>query len=242
MNIIGPFMAGCRALAASLPNRCLLCHQQVAAPGSGICLTCLQTCLYRTPVCLGCGRKLTILARYCGGCLTTRPLPVIAPASYHSLLGPLIPRIKYQAQFAAMPPLVTALVQQVNALHAAEVIPIPQVLIPVPLHPRRLRQRGFNQAWLIARMLGQQLQLPVADGVLQRVVATLPQTGMDGRARRRNLRGAFRVMDKFPYQRIALVDDVVTTGTTVDEIARTLAPWTPDIQVWCLARAEAPGV
>ncbi|GGY96153.1 hypothetical protein GCM10007169_11540 [Shewanella fodinae] len=95
---------------------------------------------------------------------------------------------------------------------------------------------------MIASMLGQQLQLPVDDSLLQRVVATVPQAGLDGQARRRNLRGAFVLKAALPYQRIALIDDVVTTGTTVDEIARTLSPWTPDLQVWCLARAEAPGM
>ncbi|MBO1272330.1 ComF family protein [Shewanella sp. 4t3-1-2LB] len=242
MNIFDSLVAGCRALIASLPNRCLLCHQQLCPPGSGICKTCLQACLYPCPVCLGCGRPLQTLQRYCGDCLTSQPVPVVAPASYHSLLGPLIPRIKYQAQFTALPPLVRALADSVSTLVSHNIIALPQVLLPVPLHPQRIRERGFNQAWMIANMLGQQLQLPVDDSLLQRVVATVPQAGLDGQARRRNLRGAFVLKAALPYQRIALIDDVVTTGTTVDEIARTLAPWTPDLQVWCLARAEAPGM
>ncbi|MCL1075521.1 ComF family protein [Shewanella dokdonensis] len=235
-------MAGCQKFITSLPNRCLLCHQQLCSAATGICHTCLQSCLYTSPVCLGCGRELQTLQRYCGACLALQPIPVIAPASYHSLLGPLIPKIKYQAQFTALPPLVLALERRLAMLVAHNLTVLPQALLPVPLHPHRLRERGFNQAWMIASMLGQKLQLPVVDNLLRRVVATVPQTGLDGRARRRNLRDAFMLTADLPYQRIALVDDVVTTGTTVDEIARTLAPWTPDLQVWCLARAEAPGM
>ncbi|MDF0534660.1 double zinc ribbon domain-containing protein [Shewanella sp. A32] len=243
MNKFSPFLAGCRALlAASLPNRCLLCHQRLLSASSGICDVCLQSCLYQTPVCLGCGLPLTTPCRYCGSCLSTQPIPVVAPASYHSLLGPLIPQIKYHAQFAALPPLVKALADRVTQALSDELIILPQVLVPVPLHPHRLRQRGFNQATVIAKLLGQYLQLPVDEQLVQRQTETLPQAGLDGQARRSNLQGAFLVTQAVSWQRIALIDDVVTTGTTINELARSLSPWTPDLQVWCLARAEAPGM
>ncbi|MCH1921170.1 ComF family protein [Shewanella sp. A3A] len=239
--MVSPFWQRCRALlAASLPNRCLLCHQTIPAPQRGICASCLGSSIYQTDVCLGCGKPLTLVADYCGSCMTHQPLKVIAPSSYHSMLGPLIPAIKYQAQFAALPALTSALVARIQYLLAAGLLELPQVILPVPLHPQRLAHRGYNQAWLIAQRLAQQLQLPLDDQLLRRVSNTPAQAQLSGKQRRQNLAGAFALARPSPYQRIALVDDVVTTGSTVNEIARLLRASAPSIQVWCLARAEAP--
>ncbi|WP_417762686.1 ComF family protein [Shewanella sp.] len=233
----------CRAiLGASLPNRCLLCHQTIAAPHRGVCPTCVANSIYQSEVCLGCGKPLTIAAEYCGSCLHHRPIKVVAPASYHSMLGPLIPAIKYQAQFAALPALTAALVARIQHLVAAELLELPQVVLPVPLHRQRLAHRGYNQAWLIANTLAAQLQLPLDDKLLARTSNTPAQAQLTGKQRRQNLSGAFALTRASPYQRIALVDDVVTTGSTVNEIARLLRTSAPSIQVWCLARAEAPKI
>ncbi|QTE90906.1 ComF family protein [Shewanella algae] len=238
-----PLSAGCRALlAASLPNRCLLCHQQIPSASQGLCACCLAATCYRQPICLGCGRELTVIARFCGSCMKHSPIPVVAPASYHSALGPLVGRVKYQQDFAPLPALVKALSCRVKALTAAGLICWPQALVPVPLHPARLQQRGFNQAWVIASMLSQELGLPLEDSLLLRIADTAPQAGLSGKARRRNLAKAFAVSGAPKWQRLVLVDDVVTTGTTIREAAKALAPWSPDVQVWCLARAEAPGL
>ncbi|GAB1095946.1 MAG: hypothetical protein Sw2LagBPW_14220 [Shewanella algae] len=91
-------------------------------------------------------------------------------------------------------------------------------------------------------MLSQELALPLEDSLLLRIADTAPQAGLSGKARRRNLAKAFAVSGAPKWQRLVLVDDVVTTGTTIREAAKALAPWSPDVQVWCLARAEAPGL
>ncbi|MCG9720292.1 ComF family protein [Shewanella sp. Isolate7] len=227
-------------LAASLPNRCMICHQRVVLPQRGICLTCLDAGLYSSPSCLGCGRTMSLQSAYCGTCMTTQPLKVVAPASYHQGLGETVAAIKYQGQLAGLSPIVQALVRRIHTLVAAEAISLPQVLLPVPLHPRRLRQRGFNQAYLIACELGQALSIPVLPDALVRISDTPPQAGLTGKQRRRNLAGAFSLSHGFEYQRVALVDDVVTTGTTAMEIAKLLEGRYIQVQVWCLARAEAP--
>jgi ComF family protein len=120
-------------------------------------------------------------------------------------------------------------------------LPLPALILPVPLHPARLRERGFNQALVLARQLGADLGIPVASEGLGRVRQTPPQQGLSARERKRNLRGAFRVNTEYALPgSIALVDDVVTTMSTMHELARVIRrahPAVPDLHVWCLARA-----
>lgn len=229
-------------IAASLPNRCLLCHQSITAPATGICAVCLQASLYHDPICLGCGKSMLLEQDYCGECQRRSPRKIIAPCSYHQGLGPWVGAIKYQGQLAALPILCHALVARIKHLERQGLLSLPQAIVPVPLHPTRLRQRGFNQAWLIAKELSQLLQLPLVTQGLTRQQDTRPQAGLSGAQRRRNLHHAFQLTEDFAYQRIALVDDVVTTGTTVTEIARLFEARYVQVQVWCLARAEAPGL
>jgi ComF family protein len=268
-----------RQVLASLPNRCLLCHQSINNSGqepqqlrfSGLCKVCLEACLYHEPHCLGCGKTLVEITQstaapsatalsgssklitslpqtyvqtssFCGQCLKTTPLKVIAPASYHHGLGPVVAAIKYQQQLAPLRGLVAALVHRVNHLSEQQLITLPQVLLPVPLHPQRLKQRGFNQAWLIAKEISVQLNIPIDAKVLKRVADTQPQAGMTGKQRRKNCHNAFELIDDIPYQRIALVDDVLTTGTTANEINKLLNKQGIYVDVWCLARAEAPSL
>ncbi|MGE6315578.1 ComF family protein [Shewanella baltica] len=236
------YQLGTRWLAGSLPNRCLLCHQSIPIPETGICIVCLQSGLYHGPICLGCGKSMQIEVDYCGECQKLQPRKVVAPCSYHQGLGAWIGAIKYQGQLAALPVLCRALVARIKLLELQGLITLPQAIVPVPLHSKRLQQRGFNQAWLIAHELSQLLQLPLVSEELTRQQDTRPQAGLSGAQRRRNLHDAFMLADDFAFQRIALVDDVVTTGTTVSEIARLFEARYVHVQVWCLARAEAPGL
>jgi len=229
-------------LAASLPNRCLLCHLSIGAAHSGLCDTCLASCIYQTPVCLGCGRGLVQELGLCGGCQQVDALTMVAPASYHQGLGTVIAAIKYRQQFAPLAVLCRLLWYRVQRLSYLGLLNVPQVLVPVPLHPKRQQSRGFNQAWLIAAELARQSGLPLDDKLIRRDLDTRPQEGLDGKARRQNLAGAFSLNRSCPWQRIALVDDVVTTGTTVREIATLFKGRGVAVQVWCLARAEAPGL
>lgn len=240
LGLVYRFMA--TWLVGSLPNRCLLCHQSMHPPESGVCAVCLQACLYQCPICLGCGKSMQLSTDYCGECQRRQPRKVIAPCSYHQGLGTWVGAIKYQGQLAALPVLCRALVMRIKTLEQQGFISLPQAIIPVPLHSKRLRQRGFNQAWLIAHELSQLLQLPLVNEGLIRRQDTRPQAGLSGIERRRNLHDAFILADEFKFQRIALVDDVVTTGTTAAEIARLFEERYVDVQVWCLARAEAPGL
>jgi ComF family protein len=101
---------------------------------------------------------------------------------------------------------------------------VPALLLPVPLHPRRERERGFNQAALLAGRLGRTWRVPVRDDVLVRAVPTPSQTELDASARLANVRGAFRVRrpEAIAGRHVLLVDDILTTGATLSECARCL--------------------
>lgn len=249
------FMHFSRYLRSSLPNRCLLCQQRIEQQDytklfdgqilTGVCQPCLVSGLYQTEVCLGCAKPLVQLQEYCGQCMASLPIKVIAPCSYHQGLGQLVSAIKYQRQIAALNVLAQQLAYRIQQLVKHGLIDLPQVIIPVPLHPNRLRQRGFNQAWLIAKQLSVMLGLPLDDQFIFRLQDTQPQAGLNGKQRRDNCHQAFAMTSQIPgnksyYQHVALIDDVVTTGTTINEIATLLKQHNIASQAWCLARAEAP--
>ena len=238
---------GLKSLLTLLPNRCIVCRQNLSKCEQGICHVCLRSGLYQQAVCLGCGIEIaepgeSINRPFCGGCQSTQPLQVIAACSYHGGLGTWIAAIKYQRQFALLDALTSALAQNIQHINQQPWSSAPQAIVPVPLHANRLKHRGYNQAWLIAHALSQQLQLPLIDDALIRVKDTPAQAGLDGKQRRKNIAQAFQLQGDFPYQRIALVDDVVTTGTTVNEIAKCFHQQQIGVQIWCLARAEAPEI
>lgn len=114
---------------------------------------------------------------------------------------------------------------------------MPDLILPVPLHAKRLRERGYNQALEIARHVGDELAIPVDAHSCIRVLATSPQAGLEQKARRRNVRGAFRVLRPLGVGHVAILDDVVTTGSTVSELTRVLRQSGIErVDVWAVAR------
>lgn len=115
--------------------------------------------------------------------------------------------------------------------------PLPEQLLPIPLHPTRLRQRGYNQSLELARPLARKLGIRLTPDSCFRVLDTRPQADLPRRQRLRNLRGAFRLSGPLEANHVALVDDVVTTGSTVNELARLLCrAGVGRVDVWAVAR------
>lgn len=143
-------------------------------------------------------------------------------------------QLKYHAGFSQAPWLGLGLAQ---AVRKREVV-LPDWIVPIPLHARRLRSRGYNQALELARVVGKELAIPVAHEVLHRPRATADQIGQSRSARRRNLRGAFRALPPVEGRHIALLDDVMTTGSTLGEAARCCrAAGATSVTAWAVARA-----
>jgi ComF family protein len=116
------------------------------------------------------------------------------------------------------------LVELLEVAYSGWGLPPPDLIVPVPLHPRRLRERGFNQSGLLAGEFAHKIKALVSFDALRRKSQTLPQTRLNREERLRNVKGAFEISDagKVRGRRILLVDDVFTTGTTLSECARTL--------------------
>lgn len=170
----------------------------------------------------------------CGHCLTDPPAfaRCIAPLRYEAPISHLLGAFKYQSNFSYGRILSGLLIERLRR----EPLQI-DALAPVPLHWRRRWQRGFNQAELIADDVSRALGVPMQSRWLRRARASAPQQSLDADARRKNLRDAFRCDIAVRGRRIAVIDDVVTTGATANAIAHTaLAAGAASVEVWCLAR------
>jgi len=176
----------------------------------------------------------------CGAC-QRHPPPFdrcIAPLRYAGVVPYLITGLKFRARLVQGRLLGALLAAGVAAARDMSGETLPNCIIPVPLHPTRLRERGFNQAWEIARGPARHLGLPIDNAGCVRTRATVPQTELKAKARQRNPRGAFAVVGQVP-ECVALVDDVVTTGATVGELARVLKQaGVQRVEVWAAARTD----
>ncbi len=205
-----------RLRAALLPDACLLCDLRAAGPVPNLCA--------------GCARALPRLDRHSRNRLVA--FAYLAPVST------LIHWMKFEANLPAALTLGTLLAQAVaEAITRAGTL-VPDAIVPVPLHRARLRSRGFNQALELARPVSRYLGLPVLPRACTRSRATRPQSSLDSAAdRRRNVAGAFQVRQSMTgYGCIAIVDDVLTTGATARELARTLrAAGVRQVVIWACA-------
>lgn len=170
----------------------------------------------------------------CAGCLKDPPAFIRGQAVflYEHPADLLVQALKYRGELAVAGFLAGELAGQIQGA------PLPELLLPMPLHPRRLRERGFNQAAEIARALARRLGIDCAPDVCQRVRDTPPQVTLHLNDRRRNIRHAFRCGAEVAGRRIALLDDVMTSGASLDELAGTvLAAGAKEVEVWVVARA-----
>ncbi|MGF6711246.1 ComF family protein [Luteibacter sp. W1I16] len=215
-----------------LPPRCLLC----AASGRGgleLCAGCRSMLIGNVSSCGRCALPLAQPTPECGAC-RTHPRPwadVWVPFAYAWPLDTLEMRFKFGGSLAA------GRVLSACWMEAGPPPLMPELIVPVPLHGRRLRTRGYNQALELARPMARRYRLPLAHDVLCRVRMTDAQTDLDAAARAGNVRGAFAVSRVPPQKHVAVVDDVMTTGATIAECARVLlAVGVERVDVWALAR------
>ena len=161
----------------------------------------------------------------------------VSGCSYRYPVDQMIKKLKYQARLD----LVHALARPLLEALRRELAVVPGCLLPTPLHRARRRRRGFNQAREIAGVLAQGLSLPVEDQLVRRHRPTAQQYELRPEQRKKNVSGAFSLLKTISYKKIAIVDDVLTTGATAHELTGLLKRHgAQHVQVWCLARA-APG-
>ena len=216
-----------------LPSHCSLCGDP-AKRGEIICPQC-KLDLPNNPI--HCPRCALPMPRpeLCGQCLRKSPVfdHAIAPLIYTPPIDGLISQLKYNHRLAACRTFASLIKQQLTDLGT----PLPEALIAVPLHQQRIRQRGFNQSVEIARPLARLIGRPLLTQLVKRHKATPAQTGLSGGARRKNLRGAFSITGTTRVKHVALIDDVMTTGSTATELARTLKnSGLARVDIWVVAR------
>ncbi len=217
------------------PCECLLCGDTAAA-GLSICNPCqheLPRIIYACPTC-----AQPLPASYpCPKC-QQQPPPIhrcIAAFHYQGAIRRIIHQLKYHQDLAAAELLGKLMAKSLES-HPQEALP--QCLVPVPLHPKRLRQRGYNQVVEMGRPIAREFGLPLELGLVHRTRPTESQQTLSAVARRRNVHGAFEAVYKPRYEHIALLDDVMTTGATANELAHCLRKaGVPHIELWVCARA-----
>jgi ComF family protein len=207
------------------------------APATGICLCvrCAADLPWIEHACPNCARP-QLHDQPCAACAKRPPAFDAAWAAFRfeAPIHRCILGLKYRASFVDARMLGNLLSARLHTHRD----PLPQLLLPVPLHRRRLVQRGYNQALEVAHIVGKALSVPVAHDVALRVRATEDQIGKTAAQRRRNVRGAFALRGSVEGLHVALFDDVMTTGATLGELARVCrAGGAARVEAWSIARA-----
>ena len=224
-----------------LPKVCPLCRDKLSPSldASGICSRCLLDFKKISgPICSICGAPFVSSIgpdHLCTKCIKTkRPFVKARSALYYTdNAAEAVKLFKYHALFALKPAFDNIFYTILDEFRDIDLI------IPVPLHRRRLANRGFNQSLLLARLIAKRLNKKLDYTTLKRVRLTRPQTELRGVERKRNVRGAFRVDTPTDYKgkKLLLVDDVYTTGATITECAKVLKRTGAEVSVITLARS-----
>ncbi len=219
------------------PDTCLQCGAK-GVQGLNLCHGCFTDLPWNTTCCHQCALPLTSNnhgACHCGECIRQPPPfdQTLSSLIYNKPISRLIGKFKFSAKLVngqLLSHLLADYIEQ-KGVH------LPKLIIPVPLHRARLQQRGFNQALELARPLSRRLGIPVAHDIVMRSRATPPQTSLEQKARYKNIRGSFEMRERIAHSHVAIVDDVITTGATIAELARTLKHAGAErVDAWSVAR------
>jgi len=228
-----------------LPAQCLLCR--LASNNKLICEYCQKTLMIKRPCCQRCGLSLPAYQAFCGDCLQQSHLftQLHAVADYHPPYPYLIKRFKYAKQLIYGELLSELLTQSVLLNISNRQLAEINYLLPIPLYKQKHRQRGFNQAQILAGALAKKLQIPLLLEAVERHKQTKAQEGLSLQKRKKNLKGAFSItrnqQNKLPGSYIVIIDDVVTTGATVNSLCSVLLQaGVKRIDVWCICRTALP--
>ncbi|MBM3111987.1 ComF family protein [Pseudomonas sp. P66] len=228
----------------NINQQCLLCNETTEQPYP-LCVACEIELPWLGDGCQVCALPLPMHGLTCAQCTRRAPAfyRVETPWHYGFPLDALISRFKYNSQWPTGR-LLAQLLGRWLTHRFGEGLPRPTLLLPVPLSRRKLRQRGYNQAAMLARWLATHTGIPCTELSLKRLVDTPAQQGLKARERKRNLHQAFAIEDTQALEgrHVALIDDVLTTGATAQAIASLLRKaGVRRVDVYCLARTAKPG-
>lgn len=222
-------------------SSCIVCGGPDPASHS-LCGGCQKELPWVKQACRCCGQHLEAerSGLLCGRCLQAPPAydRTIALFEHEEPIRTLMHALKFNHRLLVAQLLGNLLVERVLSLEDA----LPDLIIPVPLHYQRLKERGFNQSIEIARPIVKRLGIPMLREGVVRSKATEEQSHLGAKQRRQNVRGAFQLQSRLAEKKVVIVDDVMTTGSTVNELARVLKQaGVTEVQVWVCARASKVG-
>ncbi len=213
-----------------LPIQCLLCG--VHCKTQHLCTDCIEDFPKLGHCCPHCATPLST-NHACGHCLSHPPeqTNTVSIFSYHNPIDRLITDFKYNDKLYLTDIFANAILEKVK--HRV----LPDLLIPIPLHHRRLKQRGYNQSLELAKSLSKKLDIPIGNNILLRSRDTAPQASLPYEQRKRNMRRAFKLQQTSLPQHVAIIDDVLTTGHTANAAAKILRQeGVSTIELWTIAR------
>ncbi len=224
-----------------LPSQCGICR---GWGWSMLCGSCIERFAKRRARCRRCALPVGDAIEVCGRCLIEPPSHdlAISALDYAAPWDGVIAQFKFHSALE----LAAALTERLLAATRATPLPPPGLILPAPVSPRRLRERGYNQAWELARRLASRLGAPASPDLLLRVADRPPQLSLPRKDRLANVRNAFAVdplrRGELNGRDVTVVDDVMTTGATAEEITGVLRrAGAARVQIWTLARTPAPG-
>ena len=221
-----------------LPPTCILCHA-ASKQTLDLCHACTDDLPILLQSCPRCAAILTTDGLLCGECLKKPPAfdATYALFSYQTPITKLIMELKFHQKLVhaqLFGKLMTAAIEKRWYYNKT----LPDVIIPIPLHPKRLQERGFNQALEIGRPISKALQIPIDILSCQRIKYTQAQAQLVAEKRDQNMKKAFIINRDFTGLSVAVLDDVITTGRTLDEFSKALkAAGACRIDAWTVARA-----
>lgn len=239
---VNRMQASCNHLPA-VPGICYLCSGSLKRDDLFICTACNNDLPVNMPACPHCALPVAAAGAACGDCLATARRDTGDFFTLYRYTFP-ISRLIHDLKFHARIEIAGFLGCRMAQAAAEYGLSMPQCLVPVPLHNSRVAERGYNQSLEIARAVGFTLDIPVRYDFCCRIINTPPQSTVTAAARGRNLKGAFAITDycaPLP-EHIAVVDDVVTTRATANELTRVLCgAGVARVDVWAAARTTVTG-
>ena len=217
------------------PFTCLLCGR--ANKIFGVCRSYRQELPWAVHGCQRCANPVLSISSLCGKCLQKPPIydDMLALFYYRSPIDHLLTSLKFSNQLIYAQLLGQLLAEHIKNHYLTR--PKPELIIPMPLHASRLRQRGYNQAVELSRPIAKTMNIPLSFNQCQRIIATEPQSSIPAAARQQNVKNAFAIVAPISAKHVAIVDDIVTTGSTVDELIKILhRSGVTTIDLWCCAR------
>jgi len=213
-----------------MPIPCRLCGSM--SQHQAICSLCIQDLPLLGPACPQCALPISD-AYVCGQCLRQPPEQDVSFSlfRYHQPVDRLIADFKYHDKLYLSELFAQLMVDKLNNR------PLPDLLIPIPLHANRIRQRGYNQSFELAKALSKKLDIPSSNDYLIRTIDTKSRASIPFKARKKNIQHAFKLVKTKVPAHIALIDDVLTTGHTANAAAKLLRKaGATRIEVWTIAR------